>query len=109
MYSCGKHSYGTSNESWGLEHLQLKGTKIFDIDIVLNIYPFSRRYIEDLDSIPFPSNMGLITYNEKDIKEYVNLLRFTQVTDATKLEFSTKAYEKNKTLTSLIRNKYHLD
>ena len=103
-------TYGTSNESWGLVASTIeKGTTIFDMDVAISIYQLSRKYIEDLDSIPFPSNLELMTYNYNDIKEYVNLLRFTQITDATKLDFSVRAYEKNRKLNSLIRSKYHLN
>jgi hypothetical protein len=102
-------SYATSVESWGFVTPAIqKSASIFDIDLVFKIYEEARKYIHNTDSINFPPGLKLITYNDAEIKEYINLQRFAQLTDLVKSDYSKRALEKNRILDSLIKKEYHL-
>jgi hypothetical protein len=103
------HSYGSSIESWSFVQPALtKSAAIFDISLVFAIYDDARRYIHHTDSIHFPEEVKLITYNEATIKEYRSLQRFAQLTDQVKLYYSKQALDKNQELDSLIRKEYKI-
>ena len=102
-------SYATSIESWSFVTPALeKSALIFDIDLTFKIHDEARKYIHHTDSINFPPGLKLLTYDDKEIKEYINLQRFAQLTDIVKLDYSVRALEKNRQLDSLIRKEYHI-
>ena len=87
--------YSTSVESWGFVTPAIqKSAAVFDMDLVFRIYEDARKYINCTDSIHFPPGLKLITYNDREIKEFVNLQRFAQITDEVKLDYSKRAFEK---------------
>ena len=101
-------NYATTIESWsfitpGIE----RSASIFNLDLVFKIYDDARKYT-DPDSINFPGDVTFMSYDKKDIKEFINLQRIAQLTDATKLDYSQRAFILNRRLDSIIRKEYHL-
>jgi len=102
-------NYSSSTECWSFISPSIeKSASVFDIRIVFGIHDEARRFIDQTDSIHFPFEQKLITYNETVIKEFINLQRYAQLTDQIKLEYSKQAIEKNRVLDSLIRKEYHI-
>jgi len=102
--------YASSIECWSFISPALqKSALIFDIRLVFNIRDEATKFINDIDSIHFPPDVKLMTYDETVIKEYINLQRYAQLTDQVKLYFTQQAIEKNRVLDSLIRKEYHLE
>lgn len=101
-------SYSTSTESWSfITPGVVKSASIFNIDLVFKIYEDARKFINP-DSINFPGEVALLTYDKKDIKEFINLQRIAQLTDGAKLDYSQRAFALNRRLDSIIRKEYHL-
>jgi hypothetical protein len=102
-------NYSTSTECWSfISPAVQKSALIFDIRMVFVISDKARHFIGHTDSIDFSDEPKLITYDEKIIKEFINLQRYAQLTDQVKLNFSEQAIEKNRVLDSLIRKEYHI-
>ncbi len=102
-------SYSSSTECWSLISPALeKSASIFDVKLIFKLFDDARKYIDRTDSIHFPYEARLMTYDDKMIKEYINLQSFAQLTDQAKLYYSKMAIEKNRALDSLIRIEYHI-
>jgi len=86
-----------------------KQDKLFDVELV----PFIRQEILDsnktLNDIKFPYPPKLYSYNETDIKEYLNIIFHSGETDKRLLQYSEEAFSKNRLLYSLITKEYHLN
>jgi hypothetical protein len=101
--------YSTSTGCWSLISPAIeKSATVFDIGLVFKIFYKARKYIGNTDSIQFPYDPKLLTYDDKTIKEFINLQTYAQLTDQSKLNFTHMAIEKNRVLDSLIRKEYHL-
>ena len=101
-------NYSTSIESWSFITPGIqRSASIFDLDLVFKIYDDARKFA-DADSINFPGDVSFLSYNKKDIKEFINLQRIAQLTDASKLDYSERAFRLNRRLDSIIRKEYHL-
>jgi hypothetical protein len=102
-------NYASSIECWSFISPAIeKSALIFDIRLVFNIHDEARKFINNTDSIHFPYETKLLTYDEKVIKEFINLQRYAQLTDEVKLNYSEQAIKKNRLLDSLIRKEYHI-
>ena len=102
-------NYASSNECWSFISPAIKkSASIFDIRLVFDIHDEARKFINNTDSIHFPYETKLLTYDEKVIKEFINLQRYAQLTDEVKLNYSEQAIKKNRVLDSLIRTEYHI-
>ena len=102
-------SYATSIESWSFVSPAIqKSAMIFDIGAVFRIREAAQRFVGKMDSIPFPTDLKLMRYDDLSIKEYSNVQYYAQLTDHIKLDYSIKALEKNRSLDSLIRKEYHI-
>ena len=101
-------NYATSIESWSfITPGIVRSASIFNIDLVFKIYDDARKYTVP-DSINFPGDVTFMSYDKKDIKEFINLQRVAQLTDAAKLDYSERAFRLNRGLDSLIRKEYRL-
>ncbi len=101
--------YSTSAESWSFISPGLKkSAAIFDIDLVFRLYDSVRAHIGHIDSIYFPPGLKLITYEDKDIREFINLQQYGNLTDVVKLNYSQIAFRKNRIVDSIIRKEYYL-
>jgi hypothetical protein len=102
-------NYASSAECWSFISPAIeKSALIFDIRLVFSIHNEARKFIHNTDSIHFPYETKLLTYEEKVIQEFVNLQRYAQLTDEVKLNYSQQAIKKNRILDSLIRKEYQL-
>jgi hypothetical protein len=103
-------SYASSTECWSFISPAIeKSASIFDIRLIFGIREDARKFVNNTDSIHFPYEAKLGTYDEKFIKEYINLQRYAQLTDEVKLNYSEQAIKKNRILDSLIRKEYRLE
>ena len=101
--------YSNSTACWSLISPAIeKSATIFDIGLIFKIFYQARKHIGYTDSIQFPYEPKLMTYDDQMIKEFSNLQSYAQLTDQSKLNFTEKAIEKNRVLDSLIRKEYHL-
>ena len=101
--------YATSAESWSFITPGLKKTAaVFDVDLVFRLYDSVRANVGHIEKISFPPGLKLISYEEKDIREFINLQQYGNLTDVTKLNYSKTALQKNHSLDSLIRSAYHI-
>jgi len=102
-------NYATSVESWSFVSPAIqKSAAIFDIGVIFQIHEEARIYINNTDSIHFPHGLKLITYDDATIKEFNNVQYYAQLTDRVKLDYSIRAFEKNRLLDSLIRKEYRI-
>ena len=102
-------NYSSSTECWSFISPAIeKSASIFEIGLVFKISHDARKFRDHTDSINFPYEPKLMTYDDKMIKEFINLQSYAQLTDEIKLNYSVMAIEKNRALDSLIRKEYHI-
>ena len=102
-------NYSSSTECWSMISPSIeKSATIFDINLVFKIFFDARKFIDRTDSIQFPVEPRLMTYDDRTIREFINLQSYAQLTDQSKWNYSEKAIKKNRVLDSLIRKEYHI-
>lgn len=95
--------YNSSVESRSLITPVLKqGNEVFDNSINFDIYDDARKFETQTDSIRFPAGLSLLSYDKIEIKKYIGLQRLAQITDEMILNYSTRAFNLNRKLDSLV-------
>ena len=88
-----------------------------DIRIAYQIFEFYRvrklqdsalAHINEMDKVPYPNDLKLLSYNDTIIKQFLNSMSYVLESDAPKYKRAIEAFAMNKSLDSLIRKEYHL-
>ena len=103
-------SYAVSEEGWTFLRPAIeRSMTIFDMGVIFKIYDEVRAHPDEPEKIHFPENITMLTYDDKAVRDYINLQLVANQTDMTKYEYSRRALEKNIQLTALIRREYGIE
>jgi hypothetical protein len=83
--------------------------QIFETYRVKKLRDSALVHINEMDKVPYPQDLKLLTYDDNTIKQFLNSMSHVLNSDAPKYKRSIEAFALNKSLDSLIKKEYHLE
>jgi hypothetical protein len=83
--------------------------QIFEYYRVRNLLDSALAHINEIDKVPYPDDLKLLSYDDGIIKQLLNSMSYVLKSDTPKYKRTIEAFAMNQSLDSLIKKEYHLE